>query len=46
LPEAGKSVGHHNGLHVGKHMFDVALFDVARVVETHQALGEGFDLVF
>jgi hypothetical protein len=28
-------------LHVEAHMFDVA-----RLVEAHQALGEGFDLVF
>jgi hypothetical protein len=28
-------------LHVEKHMFDVA-----RLIETHQALGEGFDLAF
>jgi hypothetical protein len=27
--------------HVEKHMFDVA-----RLVEAHQAFGEGFDLVF
>jgi len=35
---AGRTSGR---LHVEKHMFDVA-----RLVEAHQALGVGFDLVF